>query len=54
MKRKSEASEKAISDRSNFNSDFVKLFDAADPLLGQKLVVRIRNHLNVKHEFWVP
>ena len=51
MKRKSEASEKAISDRSNFNSDFVKLFDAADPLLGQKLlVVRIRNHLNVKHE----
>jgi len=51
MKRKSEASEKAISDRSNFNSDFVKLFDAADPLLGQKLlVVRIRNHFNVKHE----
>ena len=51
MKSKSEASEKAISDRSNFNSDFVKLFVAADPLLGQELlVVRIRNHLNVKHE----
>ena len=51
MKSKSEASEKAISDRSNFNSDFVELFDATDPLLGQKLlVVRIRNHLNVKHE----
>ena len=29
----------------------MKLFDAADPLLGQKLlVVRIRNHLNVKYE----
>ena len=47
MKRKSEASEKAISDRSNFNSDFVELFDAADPLFVQKLKIWSSLKINV-------